>query len=235
MKVVCPRCKAPVPAQHVNVAKLVAKCLGCDDVFTFEPQMRSDSGELPRPPTITVSPEGVVEATTGVTYRDAASRGPLTITYRARQLGALFGLAFSFVWNGFLAFFYAGALASGELSPVLLFPILHVAAGIFIFYTSLASLLNRTVVSIDGARLRVRHGPLWLPGNRDVEVAQLRQLFVRTHRGGRRGAAVTHSVDADVDGVDVRLLGGILEEHEAQFIERTIERHLAIVDDAGRK
>jgi hypothetical protein len=231
MVIDCPRCGGRVAAEHVNVAHLVAKCLPCDDVFTFEPQMRPTSEDLARPPSITVSPEGIAEATTGTIYRNVAARGPLRLTYRTKRRSGLAVLAFSLVWSEPLVSWYTRVISEGAPTSELLFPIVHVAGGVFLFYTGIALLINSTVVSIDSSHLRVRHGPIPWPGNLDVKVYDLRQLFVRAHQS--RKGDITYSVDADVAGIDVRLLGRI-DQHEARFIERTLERHLAIVDDPGR-
>ncbi len=171
--------------------------------------------ELACPPTIAVSAEG-----------------PLTIVYRYRDVNGYFGLAFSIV--GFLGLAWCCAiwLENGE-SQMGLIAIGFFAPSAVLFYTSLAGLLNRAIVTIDSS-LHVRYRPLPWPGSRDIPIAQLRQLSVRTHRGGRYGTIVTHSVDAKVHGVDTRIVGGLARESEARFIQRTIERHLATVDGGAR-
>lgn len=237
MDVVCPRCSAKVAASAVNLDNLVAKCVACDSVFRIEGQlgMRAGRVRVPRPPSITVIGD-VPPPATEVPYRASAfgARGRLEIVYRWWQPSAIFMLFFSIVWCGFIFVWYSTTLGTGAPLLFVLFPLLHVAVGIGLFYSSIAQILNRTRVVIDGRKLTVRHGPLPWRGNQDIDVDQLRQLFVhrRTSRG-KNSTTVRYALCADLDGAAVDLVRGLSRQDEAQFIEQVIEDHLAIADDAS--
>ncbi len=233
--VTCPGCGRAVPPADVNIARLIAKCGACDQVFAFAPQRRASTEELIKPPTITVEPAGIADMTGPDAYRDATARGPLTIGYRRSKIIAWFALFFSLFWNGFLVLWYAIALLAGGSLAMWLLPLPQVFIGIALFYWSLSAIVNRTFLSIDGTHLRLRVGPMPWPGALDIELARLRQLFVRQRQHTARNSSwVTYTVTADVDGVDVPLLAKLRSRDEARYIERTIERHLAIVDQPGR-
>ncbi len=52
MKLTCPECGAHIPADNINVERLVAKCGACDAVFAFGGQLgaASSAGNVPRSP-----------------------------------------------------------------------------------------------------------------------------------------------------------------------------------------
>jgi hypothetical protein len=237
MDLLCPRCAAKVPAADANLERMVAKCGACDAVFRIEPRLgaRAGGGSPPRPPSITE--EGEAPPAPGEPgYRASArlrARGPLRLTYRWWTPAALFTLAFSLAWNTFLVIWYVIAISSGSPWTALAFPLLHVAGGVGIFYWSVAKLLNRSVVQVEGRKLTVRHGPLWWPGARELETDHIRQLFVRrrTTRGKNGNTTIRFAVCADLDGTALDLLGDLSRLEDARYIEQRLEEHLSIVDD----
>ncbi len=233
--VMCTGCRQRVPATNLDVARLVARCDRCDRVFSFEAQKGAISEELSCPSTMTVHPDGISAASTAATYRTVATRGPLTLTYRPPRGGHVLRFFFALAWCAGLVFAYSFAFAEEVPGAPLLFLLVYAAVGAWLLYGSLVGLLNVTTISVDDRMLRVRHDPL--PSGRacGVELAKLRQLFVRRHEvRTKRGRHVSYLVAADVDGSDEVLLAGLGSEHEARFVERTIERHLAIVDEPSR-
>lgn len=236
MDILCPRCAARVPAADVNLERMVGKCAACDGVFRIEGQLqRSGRARIARPPAITVEGERAQEPG-DPTYREGARRrapGTLRIARRWFNVGAIFTLGFSLVWNAFLVFWYATALsAPGAPWIMLVFPLLHVAVGVGLFYWSIASLLNRTTIVVDGRTLSVRHAPIPWPGGRDLDADRIQQLFVRSslHRG-KHGTRTSYALCANVDGTSVDLVRGMSRLDEARYMEQLIEDHLSIVDD----
>jgi len=55
IKVVCPSCNTTAPVEHINIQDKIAKCGGCDSVFSFgeavatKLQTRVSNDEIPRP------------------------------------------------------------------------------------------------------------------------------------------------------------------------------------------
>jgi len=138
---------------------------------------------------------------------------------------------FTVFWCGFLVFWYAMAASAGSV-VAMLFPLIHVAAGVFLAYLTVAGFVNTTTVRVSAGRLTVEHGPLPWPGQRDLSTDDIEQLYcqektVRTKNGTRTtyqlAAATRH-------GRDVKLVSGLAELSPARFLEYELEAHLGIAD-----
>src|SRR5690349_4002321 len=119
--------------------------------------------------------------------------------------------AFAVFWDGFLLFWYSVALGGRTVDPVMvLFPLLHVAAGIGITYSALAGWFNTTRISVDQGKVTVRHGPLPWFGNKDLEGANLKQLYSKEKVSrGRNSTSVTYEVHAiTATGTNEKLVSG---------------------------
>jgi hypothetical protein len=142
-------------------------------------------------------------------------------------------ILFAIVWDGFLVHWYADAFSMESRSfMALLFPLLHVVAGITITYTAIAGLLNSTVIAVKGEELSITHGPLPWRGNMSIAVNELEQLFCeeKVHRG-KNGTTRTYDVSAVLrGGRSVRLLKGLTEVQQALYLEQAIEENLGIID-----
>lgn len=146
---------------------------------------------------------------------------------------ALFLVFFCAAWDAFLVFWYGMALTQKEVPWLMVvFPIGHLAVGVGLSYFTLCLFLNRTVVSIAGGLLTVRHGPLPWPGNRELPVDDLEQLYCEeVISRGKNGTSRTWKVHAlDRRGAQVTLLSGLDDRTQARFIEQTVEEWLEIED-----
>lgn len=156
----------------------------------------------------------------------------LTITRRWIAPDVVVPFLFGAVWIGFLITWLR---AAGESAP--LFTLIaagHILIGLGLAYTTACRIVNRTTVRVGGGRLDVSHGPLPVLGRlgaRSFATDRLTQLYARQASDGRSfwwGLSyeiVGRIGDEVLDLVDVRTL------EEASFLERAIEKHLAIVDD----
>lgn len=219
MHLSCPSCRATIPADDVHLPSGRAKCRACNAVFRLA---GSDAAAHPPSRPRAPRPPEVVEA-----------EGPYGVSYVRRWWGTkfVFLTAFSVVWMGFLVFWYAMAL-QGDDVVMLLFPLLHVAAGVGISYYTLCGYLNRTAVTIDRDRLTVRHGPLPWPGNRDLPVSRVRQLYceMQTHRQ-KNGTSVSYRLSAVLDdGSSVGLLSGLGSPDVPRYLEQVLEERLRIAN-----
>jgi hypothetical protein len=144
----------------------------------------------------------------------------------------VFLLFFCIVWNGMLLFWYAIAFAGDAPLAFKLFPILHVAAGAFISYLTLAGFVNRTRFTIERDHLTVRHGPLPWRGNVDVSTTSLEQLFCTEQIiRGRNGTTIRYGVDAVLkDGRHLKIATALDAREQALYIEQSMEKHLGIQD-----
>ncbi len=154
----------------------------------------------------------------------------LTVVRRWFSWSYLLMLGFCLLWFGFLAAWYGIALATDAPLAFKLFPLLHVAAGLFIAYLTLTGFVNRTRLTIERDHLTVRHGPLPWPGAVDVGTSLLEQLFCTEKVSrGRNGIILRYNVEALTrDGRHLKLVQGLDTREQALFIEQTVESHLGI-------
>jgi len=235
----CPTCGAQIRAIDMNLSTMYARCRECQSLVDLEaapsaaPALRDSiagavlmpDGSLaaaPAPPLPVPLPDRLTVHTAG---------GALRIERRWYTWIALFLVLFCMIWFGFLSFWYLMAFSTGAW-VLILFPLLHVAAGLFLAYTTAAMFVNTTEVVVADGVLTVRHGPLpWL-GNQQIATATLEQLYCEEHVSRtRNGTTITYSVRArSKDGRMVKLVTGLPERDQAMYIEQEIERHLGIAD-----
>jgi hypothetical protein len=176
-------------------------------------------------------------------YRRAAlaHRGDLVIETRwfeARRHLPM--LAFCLFWDGFLVAWYARIFGfdaparAGTALTVLfaVFPMMHVAIGVWLTYRTLAGLLNRTRVGLRDGALFVRHGPIPWRGNLTLPPGTIRQLFCEERRATeRRDMPLSYALSAVMEGgVRVPLVLDLERAEQGLFLEQALEERLGIVD-----
>jgi hypothetical protein len=208
----CPTCHGAIDAHDVHVELGIANCRTCRGVL----DLRSRSE--PRPPA--PLPERFV-------VDDNLER--LQIRWRwftARHLSRLF---VALVWNGFLFLWCTNAAPASLMSWL---PFGLAALNIGFVYTTLAGFCNSTRVWVDGAQLRIEHGPLPSRGNRRLAGSELKQLFSeRRESTSKRGGDPTYQVSAVLrDDRKLVLLRGLSSADQALYLEQAIEKRLGIAD-----
>jgi hypothetical protein len=122
-------------------------------------------------------------------------------------------------------------MALGQNAPwiMIVFPIAHVAVGLGLTYFTLSGFVNSSVVTVDREKLSVRHGPLPWPGNLDLPVEQIKQVFCeqRTHHG-RNNTSFSYVVQVILQDDTKKSLLMSTELGHAKFFEQEIERYLNI-------
>lgn len=242
MRVKCKSCGAAIPAADVNIDRMVAKCAQCDAVFGISSFIRDGQGEtrvraeVPLPKGMEILRGDEPPEARPVGYREgAATRPTLSLVRRwFKPLQHIFTFLFSLIWCSFLVFWYTMAAAGQAPLLFFLFPLIHVAVGIFLFYTSLAGFLNKTYIEVDGERIRVRHAPLPWIGGKELPSQNVRQLYCtsRTRRTKNGGSSTTYNVQVALhSGRPVDLLTKLGDLDQALFIEQEIERALGIEDE----
>lgn len=211
MQIVCPRCGVAVAGDSIDVAHGRAVCKPCGELFALPDFGRGPGGELAvMPATELAPPLAVEEALSGprtafrpatLNWHETQLAGRQEFSLAPRRLLALPLLGFAGVWNAFLFFWYSIALSGhgGPSNVMLWFPLLHVAAGVFITYLGLTKLFNRARFSIDRERVSFRVGPIPQRGGRvDEPTANVRGFDVWKNesaaRNNTRGFAVTYQV-----------------------------------------
>lgn len=144
MKILCPSCKAEIPATDINIAKGIAHCKPCNeivDVTSF--QTGAEDIALVEKPSWSRIESFVDTDDMGVIFPPLGFRG---IT--------LFFLLFTTFWNGISWVGFISALKAGELGGILfLIPFLAIGLitfGIFLYLlkVEVALLINRETVTL---------------------------------------------------------------------------------------
>ncbi len=225
MKLSCPECGAQIPADNINLDRMVAKCGECNAVFGFGDQFGASDQRsvarlpVPRPANVQIEQDGA----------------ELRFTRQWFSPAMAFLALFAIFWNGFMAVWFGIAIMS-RLWPMALFGTLHGAIGLFVAYYALAGFLNSTMIRVGMGEIEVTHGPLPWFGNRRLETAAIAQLYVKeVLRNRRNSTSLTHEVHvARRDGGHVTLLSGLESSEQALYLEQEIERSLGIKDLAVR-
>jgi predicted Zn finger-like uncharacterized protein len=222
----CPHCHAQILDDDVNLNNLVAKCRRCHEVFSFANQVA--------PPSSNASPShpARLPAPRPENFRIEEMNDRKRIIHRWFSPMYIGLIAFCLFWDGFLVLWYVIGFTQNGPLMMLLFPLIHVAIGLFLTYFTVAGFFNRTFVDVvaDG-RLVIQHGPLPWFGNRSLEIAVIRQFFCEQtpvwSRSDNTRSTPWYSVNALVGDQKVKLLGN-LEKGQALFYKQQLEEWLSI-------
>jgi hypothetical protein len=137
---------------------------------------------------------------------------------------------FALIWNSMLVFFYSAMLMGQVPYFIYLFPILHVAAGIWMLYTSLCGFFNKTIIRADKQQITVRHTPLPWSGQKTVDNQDIHQLYViQQIKSNRSSTYITYDVQLITkNNKALPLVKGLETAEEARFIEQKLETFLHI-------
>jgi hypothetical protein len=219
MPVQCPSCHLTIPAEDVNLDRMVAKCRGCQEVFAFTP-----------PGVVSVAPD---RPRVEMPRRIQVEEGRRSFTLRRSWFSAsAMGLVvFSVFWNGFMAVWFTIAVTQ-RLWSMAAAGTLHALVGLVVLYVTAAFLANRTVVEVKSGHLSVRHEPLPWPGARDLDADEVEQFFtVERVQANKNGVSRTYEVHfRDRRGKVETLLKGMPERDQALFTEQSLESFLRIKD-----
>ncbi len=175
-------------------------------------------------------PDMPLEAPKGISERDDLNR--FTLTRRWYSPG-LRGMAFFCVfWDGFLVFWYYNAYLQwqkGSLDVMMVIvPLLHLAVGIGLTYSTVAGFLNKTRLALTFDDLVVRHGPLPWIGNKKFPTLDITSISRKSV--GRANKETRLAVVAGLHNGQSRTIVSWLPEHQARFIEHTLRQKLALTD-----
>ena len=236
MTVNCKSCGAAIPAQNLNLDRMVAKCGACHAVFAF-----TVDGAAPPSSASSGHEEGAVPRPRGLVLDRIG--GELTVTKRwFSWVLVIFFSVFAVAWNGISWFMMFSALHEiGEAGGyIVAFLSLFCFVGALMAYFALAVMVNATVITV-GHELTVRHGPLPIPGNRTLSASDVDQLYVteRVSRSsssnGRRSLSISFDLRVRLkNGDGVILLRSLAEAEEALYLEQLIEGELGIQNEPVR-
>jgi hypothetical protein len=227
MKLNCVKCAAEIPAENMNLDRMVAKCAVCNSVFSFDQEFgsravasRQQQFDVPQPERVKVENEN----------------GALTIRLSWFTYKILFFTLFALFWNGVMFSLVGGALFSlfteGPSGASAVFFLPHVWAGFAMIYYVLTGYLNETRVTVDGGRLTVRHGPLPFWGNKEVATNDILQLYTKHNYSMWRQNWAGHYELHAVTGKNrhEKLLSGWDNPDFTVFVEQEVEHFLGIED-----
>ncbi|MCA9223520.1 MAG: hypothetical protein KDA71_24575 [Planctomycetales bacterium] len=225
MQLNCRSCGRDIPAEDINVNLAIAKCSSCHSVFNFLDQLGTTAAMA------AVRQRPAVEMPKAMQVEDWGAE--LVITRRWFTWAAIFLVFFCLFWDGFLVVWYTAAISSKQIL-MLVFPLIHVAVGVFLTYLTLSMFVNKTVIRVANGELSVRHGPLPWPGKRNLLTHEIQQLYVTEQmRRTKRGYSYTYHLNAKLaQGNVVKLLSNLETPDHGLFIEQKLEQHLKIEDEA---
>jgi hypothetical protein len=156
----------------------------------------------------------------------------LTLSYRWFSGKFIFLALFCLFWDGFLVFWYGIAFSQDAPWIMLVFPLLHLSAGVFLTYYTIAGIYNRTIITVGQGKLSIQHGPLPWPGNRTLQGSEINQLYPEeVIARGRNGPQISYRLSAvSNDNKKIKLLSGFDSPDSIRFIERQVEMWLGIRD-----
>jgi hypothetical protein len=139
---------------------------------------------------------------------------------------------FALFWDGFLIIWYAMALGANAPWVFIAFPILHVAVGIAVTYSTIAGFVNRTILDVTPEIISVGFEPLPWIGSKKLRTSEVKQLYckekiVRT-KNGTTSRYELYAVTAANKGE--KLVGGLDNPDTAIFFEQQLERWMKIAD-----
>jgi hypothetical protein len=155
----------------------------------------------------------------------------LVLSHRWFRPIYIFMAFFCVFWDGFLIAWYFGIPTQGAPRPASFywFPLLHVGAGLWLTYYTIAGFLNRTLIGVNQGEITIRHTPLpWLGGRR-IQAGELKQLYCEEIHG-RRSQTTFQLCAVRKDGTKLKLLTGLPGSDVALLLEERIERQLGIQD-----
>jgi hypothetical protein len=225
----CENCGAPIEVRPRELVLICRECGYEQRLSGVDPTVDAPFKNLP--PVSNGEPlEPIVPKPRGIKVDDDGYR----LRIRRRWFGPqyIFLLFFCIAWDAFLVFWYSMAFQVDAPWIMVVFPIAHVAVGVGLTYFVLAGLLNTTTITADPQELMVRHRPIPWRGNVKYAASQIRQLYVKRDKAEVNGSKTFSLYALLLNRKAVKLLSGLLEPSQGQFIEQEIERHLGIAPEA---
>jgi hypothetical protein len=144
------------------------------------------------------------------------------------------GVLIILVWNCFVGLWYWHALRTGGpwMWLAIIFTIPHGIIGLFLVYATLATLLNRTVITVTSEFLTARTGPLPWSGNRTLPTDEIEELNCdQEPDAAERERHYGYRINALTKTAGTVELVKELDRAQALFIKQELARWLKIVDD----
>lgn len=145
----------------------------------------------------------------------------------------LFAVVFNGLWvgNGFIEL-----LTSDREILLKLFALLFICVGVSAAYFCIASLLNKTIITINQKCIEVRHQPVPWPGNTEIERSKIVKLMVKEkHYWGSSKNKPKMSLQIlalTMKAEPLKVLTGLKYRKQAEHIKQEMEACLGFESDA---
>ncbi len=225
LEIKCPQCGASAPVEDVDPDTGMVTCRFCEAVFRADIPRE----ELQRKPLPMGMPDHISVEDDGMRLR---------IERRWFSLSALGILVFAVFWNGIIWAVFVpnfGRIrfgSNGSFGSLFMLPFILIGLGMAVH--GLASLVNRTTITVDDGEILIQHRPIPYPGQR-LAAEDIQQLYTRqrvstsSSSSGSRSSTITYELRAIMqEGREKKLLGGLPRAEQAQYIEQEVERFLRI-------
>lgn len=149
----------------------------------------------------------------------------LSFSWKWSKLVGIIILIFAGVWNSIIIGMYISIYNSNEPGLVYLFPLLHLAVGLGLGYYGVASLINKTNVTVNKNEISIEHTPLFWPGAKTINRIDVKQLYVcevitRNKNGYSRSYSLK-GIDQNNRSFDV--VKNLGRSDMAKYLEQKIE------------
>jgi hypothetical protein len=182
MKVLCPKCGRAVRGEDIELAANRALCKPCGEIFA-----------LPMSDLVIAGPSALVLETarqpSDLEWSERKDGQSTVYVLAPPRLAALPLLVFAGIWDSFIVFFYMALMRSPRTPGfALLFPLLHVGAGVFVTWLALVKTLNRSRITLDRSTFRLEHAPIPARGAQfpTIEIDRFEVSESRGNRGSSR-------------------------------------------------
>ena len=165
------------------------------------------------------------------------SRSEMTITFSWYTHVAIFLIFFCLMWNGIIGTMASTLLFAGDV-PILFafFLIPFVGVGVGLIYYTLCLFINKTTITVDSNRIKVKSTPLpWWKSNKELDVSDVKQFYVKETANRSSKGSTTYSYALQVlmnNDSNIELISGSVLHNadDAAFLEQKIENYLGIED-----
>jgi hypothetical protein len=227
MNITCPKCSRTISGENISVKDGYAQCDECHSVYTLSELsasgMASSGFSDFRRPEVNM-PKGIEKT---------LDFDGLTLKRSWRDVAAFIMIPMTLFWNGFLVVWISIALSTGEYL-MLAFASIHIAVGIFLIYSTIARLVNTTVIKISVGQITVKQGPIPWPTPKPLEHHEVRQFYgkKRVTRSSSGGSSTRYELRVlTSDGKDRKLLSGFTSREQVLYIEQELERYWNITNE----
>ena len=114
---------------------------------------------------------------------------------------------------------------------------LHILIGVGLLYYMAALFVNTTYVVVDHYNLTIEHRPLKMPfyPGRTIPSRDIDQIYIHKYVASRTNGQPNYAFGVQAllkTGENIKLLKGLRNANQAQYIEQEIEKFLKIKDRA---